>query len=325
MDAANEWILEGKTKWELVQEHGEIVIPWINPWYRFGLLTIVGMIVFAIGHFGINNNSIRYVGIGVAALCGVIAGRFYLKGHLVGGIAASVSVDGCAIGCGHDRLFIPWSSVSTNIKSLPINDQFMLIPIKEGAAGELLIQHRGGTVENWDGRPYKRAVIRAELHMPNEGVRIYAYPNEIMVHFLSMAYPIIAYRAHVGEGIGLSEPKQHFQRARVPMQPPAATDDKERAPPDFLSLLVIVAMAVAPAVVVGFSGFYLVRGLLNGNCSPVGLVLTASIICLMLYLGIRGLLKAINTAKVFPSTRPKMCLAGLIFIVALYVRVYHWH
>ena len=80
-------------------------------------------------------------------------------------------------------------------ENLPINDQFMLIPVKDSAIGELVIERQDGSSTPWDREPYIRAIIRAEF-VPGEGLRIYAYPNEIIVFFLSFLYPIFVYRYH---------------------------------------------------------------------------------------------------------------------------------
>jgi hypothetical protein len=113
----------------------------------------------------------------------------------VQGGAAFVSTLGCSIGCGFDRLFIPWSAVNVDYQYLPINDKYMLIPVKEELLDEVIIQYQGGDSIPWDRKPYVRAIIRAE-YIPSEGVRIYAYPNEVMVHYLGLVYPVLTHRFH---------------------------------------------------------------------------------------------------------------------------------
>ncbi|MEZ6058052.1 MAG: hypothetical protein R3C01_15235 [Planctomycetaceae bacterium] len=191
----NDWLREGEEKWSLVEQHGEITIPWNNPWYRFAGVALVGFIIAAAGYFWLEMKPVWVVGLGIATLGTFTATRFFIKGYRVGGIAAFVSKDGCSIGCDYDRLFIPWSAVETDIEQLPINDEFMLVPAKNDAADEIVIQYQDRSFRQWDRQPYKRAIIRAEYHA-DEGVRIYAYPNEIMVFFLSFLYPVLAYRAH---------------------------------------------------------------------------------------------------------------------------------
>jgi hypothetical protein len=194
----NDWLLEGKEKWQLVEKHGEIVIPWNNPWYRCAVISVIGLAVLAVGHFWLDITVVRIAGLGIAGIAGAVALNYFAKGHRVGGIAAFVSNKGCSIGCGYDRLFIPWSAVLTEVDKLPINDQFMVIPIRSNAADELLIQYQDGSSVKWDGQRYKRAIIRAELatfQPPNKGVFIYADPNEVMVFFLLFLYPVMAYRA----------------------------------------------------------------------------------------------------------------------------------
>lgn len=131
MTELNDWLREGKEKWELVEQYGEVTIPWNNPWYRFAGVAAVGLIIAAVGHFWLEMKPVWLVGIGISALGALTAARFFIKGHRVGGIAAFVSKNGCSIGCDYDRLFIPWSAVETNVQQLPINDQFMLVPIKD--------------------------------------------------------------------------------------------------------------------------------------------------------------------------------------------------
>ncbi len=191
----NDWLREGKDKWALVEKHGEITIPWNNPWYRFAVIAFVGLVIAAAGYFWFELKPVWLVGAGIAALGALTAMRFFVKGYRVGGVAAFVSKDGCSIGCDYDRLFIPWSAVDSDIKHLPINDHFMLIPTRDEAADDIVIQYQDRSFLKWDRKPYKRAIIRAEYHT-GEGVRIYAYPNEIMVFFLSFLYPVMAFRAH---------------------------------------------------------------------------------------------------------------------------------
>lgn len=199
----NDWLREGQAKWTLVEQHGEITIPWNNPWYRFAGIAIVGLAIAIAGYFWIDFWLVWIIGLGLAGIGTFTAARYFLKGYRVGGIAAFVSKDGCSIGCDYDRLFIPWSAVDTLVKQLPINDQYMLVPIKDGAADEIVVQYQDRSCVAWDRQPYKRAIIRAEYHAA-EGVRIYAYPNEIMVFFLSFLYPIIAYRGHADSAETLS-------------------------------------------------------------------------------------------------------------------------
>jgi hypothetical protein len=191
----NDWLRDGKEKWALVERHGEIIIPWNNPWHRFASIAIVGLVVAAAGYFWLEMKPIWLTGVGIFAFGALTAARFFLKGYGVGGIAAFVSKEGCSVGCGYDRLFIPWSAVETNVEHLPINNQFMLVPIKKGAADELKVHSQARSFVKWDRQPYKRAIIRAE-YLPDEGVRIYAHPNDFMVFFLSFLYPVMAYRAH---------------------------------------------------------------------------------------------------------------------------------
>lgn len=203
----NDWLREGQGKWALVEEHGEIAIPWNNPWYRFAGIALIGLLIAATGYFWFELKPVWIAGLGITALGTFTATRFFVKGYRVGGIAAFVSKDGCSIGCDFDRLFIPWSTVKTDIEKLPINDHFMLIPTKDDAADDIVIQHQDRSFVKWDRKPYTRAIIRAEYHS-GEGVRIYAYPNEIIVFFLSFLYPVMAYRAHAISSGTLNVPSQ---------------------------------------------------------------------------------------------------------------------
>jgi hypothetical protein len=191
----NDWLREGEEKWALVEQHGEITIPWNNPWYRFAGIALVGLGIAAAGYFWLHIKPVWIVGLGIALLGAFTATRFLTKGYRVGGIAAFVSKDGCSIGCAYDRLFIPWSAIDTEVEQVPINDQFMLVPIRDSAIDEIVVQYQDRSFVKWNRQPYKRAIIRAEYHA-DEGVHIYAYPNEIIVYFLSFLYPIMAYRAH---------------------------------------------------------------------------------------------------------------------------------
>jgi hypothetical protein len=194
VNESEDWLAQGRRNWELVEAKGEVGIPWNNPWRRFAVIAVVGAAILAAGHFWLDNNFVRFIGVVIGLIGGASAVFYFVKGARVGGIAATVSTEGCTIGCGIDRLFIPWSAISTEVEHLPVNDQFMSIPIKSGAAGQILIQRPDGSAAAWDGLPYRRAIIRVEFYAPDEGIRIYAWPNEIMVHFLSFLYPILGHR-----------------------------------------------------------------------------------------------------------------------------------
>ena len=195
MTDMNDWLREGEQRWELVKEHGEIIIPWNNPWYRFASIAVIGLLLIAASLFW---PSIFWAGIIVTAIGTLLALPLFISGFRVRGIAAFVSTEGCGIGCGYDRLFISWEAVAVDREALPINDQFMLITIKSEATESLKIRYPDGTDKTWDRLPYKRSIIRAVFDSADKGIRVYANPNEIMVHFLSFLYPVMAFRAHAG-------------------------------------------------------------------------------------------------------------------------------
>src|SRR5687767_7335052 len=94
------------------------------------------------------------------------------------------------------------------------------------------------------------------------------------------------------------------------------------AEPDFLSLMVVSAMAVGPTVVASYLLYYVAAQIFRGNMPEIIiLVLFGLLECFLIYLSIKQWRIYYAIANAFPRSILKMTIASIIFTVALIFRI----
>lgn len=183
---------DGTAAWEQVARE-PIILGYPNPWFRFAVVFVIWLIAAAaVAFFGSDRAQIILAPIGALAIIAAVSSAYFLIGEKrVGALLAEISKEHFAVGCLADRIVIPWAAVDLQVQQVPLNNQFMAIPIDENALEALKFETRSLTA-SWDRKPYKRFIVTVQYNAEAGRVEIRAKPNEFLVHLLAFVYPMIA-------------------------------------------------------------------------------------------------------------------------------------
>ena len=190
-DTAPDFLDRGRRLWRHVSEQ-PLRYEYRGPGFRFVVIgAALAGIASLLAWFGDGWPDAAAHGLGALALLSGLYGlRFLIGAARVGGLVWEVNTEGVGVGCGYDSLVIPWDAVDTTARYLPVNDRYMLIPVRDEDVSKVHLQDGEGP-KTWEGAPYKRFILQAR-HEKGSGIVISSWPNEYWVHLLFIAYPMIS-------------------------------------------------------------------------------------------------------------------------------------
>jgi len=183
---------EGLEYWKMVEE-APLLINYNNPGFRFFILTVICFVGGGVMSLIWGSQVLAVSAIlGAIGLGGLFKSLYFWLGEKrIGALLAEISTEHIAVGCPFHRIIIPWTAVNQNCENLPINNDYMAIPIHDQALNQ--IQHH--TAEQrvpWDRKPYKCFIVTIKHNPKASWIEIYANPNEFFVNLLGLIYPMIS-------------------------------------------------------------------------------------------------------------------------------------
>jgi hypothetical protein len=189
---ADGWNLraDGERFWGLVEE-GPLVVRSNQTAYRVcrdGGLGLLVLIAVAVWH------PAPVVVAAVVALVLIATGfswRYYwTRERPLNPLMAVHDAEEIRIGCALDCLVIPWASMDPSAEHLPVNNDFMAIPVGREGLDAVMLDSEGGP-RPWDRKPYRRTILTVRYNEAMSWVEVHANPNGFFVSTLGVVYPMI--------------------------------------------------------------------------------------------------------------------------------------
>ena len=186
------WRRDGEQLWTRIQQSKLVVLPWNNPWRKLAKLGAVPLMTSLVAALFLKHHYPAYLFASISIPFLVLALFYSMIGNRTGGLYSFFSEKGFGVGCGTDRISIPYSSIQwpQTINPSTVNDNYIVLPVKAETTG-VMIEHEGETALPWDGKPYRRGVVTALIE--DGEFRVKAFPNGMIVHLFCAINPLSVY------------------------------------------------------------------------------------------------------------------------------------
>lgn len=186
------WRKDGEQLWSRIQQSKLVLLPWNNPWRRLAALGAVPLMSSLVAAICFKTHYPAYLFAAISVPFLILAVIFSVIGNRTGGLYSFFSESGFGIGCGADRIVIPFSSIQLpqNIDPSTVNKDFLVLPVKAEATG-VVIEPKNGKAMPWDGTPYRRGIISA--YIKDGEFCVQASPNGMILHLFFGVYPLAVY------------------------------------------------------------------------------------------------------------------------------------